>query len=128
MDRRKFLGTANCAALSSVGILNTLVNLRMIGNSVAACGPAGPTDYRALVCLFLNGGNDSFNMLVPTETTEYNNYALWRSNLALPAPGSGDPTALLPLTVTNTPEVLTDCTADLTMTLLLMAARRAGEG
>jgi lactate dehydrogenase-like 2-hydroxyacid dehydrogenase len=32
------------------------------------------------------------------------------------------------LTVTNTPEVLTDCTADLTMTLLLMAARRAGEG
>lgn len=32
------------------------------------------------------------------------------------------------ITVTNTPEVLTDCTADLTMTLLLMAARRAGEG
>ena len=32
------------------------------------------------------------------------------------------------LVVTNTPEVLTDCTADLAMTLLLMAARRAGEG
>ena len=32
------------------------------------------------------------------------------------------------ITVTNTPDVLTDCTADLTMTLLLMAARRAGEG
>lgn len=32
------------------------------------------------------------------------------------------------LTVTNTPEVLTDCTADIAMTLLLMAARRAGEG
>ncbi|MHA1600207.1 MAG: 2-hydroxyacid dehydrogenase [Alphaproteobacteria bacterium] len=32
------------------------------------------------------------------------------------------------LTVTNTPEVLTDCTADLAMTLLLMTARRAGEG
>lgn len=30
--------------------------------------------------------------------------------------------------VTNTPEVLTDCTADLAMTLLLSAARRAGEG
>jgi len=30
--------------------------------------------------------------------------------------------------VTNTPEVLTDCTADLAMTLLLMVARRAGEG
>ncbi len=32
------------------------------------------------------------------------------------------------IVVTNTPEVLTDCTADLAMTLLLMAARRAGEG
>jgi lactate dehydrogenase-like 2-hydroxyacid dehydrogenase len=32
------------------------------------------------------------------------------------------------LTVTNTPEVLTDCTADIAMTLMLMAARRAGEG
>jgi lactate dehydrogenase-like 2-hydroxyacid dehydrogenase len=32
------------------------------------------------------------------------------------------------LVVTNTPDVLTDCTADLAMTLLLMIARRAGEG
>lgn len=32
------------------------------------------------------------------------------------------------LVVTNTPEVLTDCTADIAMTLLLMVARRAGEG
>ncbi len=32
------------------------------------------------------------------------------------------------IVVTNTPEVLTDCTADLAMTLLLMVARRSGEG
>ena len=32
------------------------------------------------------------------------------------------------IVVTNTPEVLTDCTADIAMTLLLMAARRTGEG
>ena len=32
------------------------------------------------------------------------------------------------LVVTNTPEVLTDCTADIAMTLMLMVARRAGEG
>ena len=32
------------------------------------------------------------------------------------------------IVVTNTPEVLTDCTADLAMTLLLATARRAGEG
>ena len=34
----------------------------------------------------------------------------------------------LGLVVTNTPGVLTDCTADIAMTLLLMTARRAGEG
>ncbi len=34
----------------------------------------------------------------------------------------------LGMTVTNTPDVLSECTADLAMTLLLMAARRAGEG
>ena len=32
------------------------------------------------------------------------------------------------LVVTNTPDVLTDCTADIAMTLMLMVARRAGEG
>lgn len=32
------------------------------------------------------------------------------------------------ITVTNTPDVLSDCTADLAMTLLLMITRRAGEG
>lgn len=34
----------------------------------------------------------------------------------------------LGIVVTNTPDVLSECTADLAMTLLLMAARRAGEG
>lgn len=32
------------------------------------------------------------------------------------------------IVVTNTPDVLSDCTADLAMTLMLMVARRAGEG
>ena len=34
----------------------------------------------------------------------------------------------LGITVTNTPDVLSECTADLAITLMLMAARRAGEG
>ncbi|NMG43413.1 D-glycerate dehydrogenase [Aromatoleum toluvorans] len=34
----------------------------------------------------------------------------------------------LGIAVTNTPDVLTDCTADLAITLMLMVARRAGEG
>ena len=34
----------------------------------------------------------------------------------------------LGITVSNTPSVLTDCTADIAMSLLLMVARRVGEG
>ena len=43
-------------------------------------------DYKALVCVFLNGGNDAFNMVIPTITTGgngYNNYANVRSALAV---------------------------------------------
>jgi uncharacterized protein (DUF1501 family) len=43
-------------------------------------------DYKALVCVFLAGGNDGNNMVVPTSTTEYNAYAAVRgaSGLAIP--------------------------------------------
>jgi len=43
-------------------------------------------DYRALVCVFLAGGNDSNNMVVPLGTTEYNQYSTVRaaSQLAIP--------------------------------------------
>ncbi|MEM6885873.1 MAG: DUF1501 domain-containing protein [Verrucomicrobiota bacterium] len=102
MKRRDFLGSISCAALGSIGVTSTLLNLKMVNNAVAA-PPAGAGDYRALVCVFLHGGNDSYNMLVPTATSEYNNYSLIRSNLALPAPGSTDPEPLLPLVVNNTP-------------------------
>ena len=47
-------------------------------------GGAAPfTDYRALVCVFLFGGNDSYNMLVPNTPDEYAQYAAARQNLAL---------------------------------------------
>jgi uncharacterized protein (DUF1501 family) len=36
------------------------------------------TDRKTLVCLFLNGGCDTVNVLVPWETTRYNAYALSR--------------------------------------------------
>ncbi|MEM9236701.1 MAG: DUF1501 domain-containing protein, partial [Verrucomicrobiota bacterium] len=81
MNRRKFLGQASCAAVTATPILSTLLNLKMANTAVAA--PAGPDDYKALVCFFFAGGNDSFNMLVPTGSSEYSNYAATRSNLAL---------------------------------------------
>ena len=39
----------------------------------------GFPDYKALVCLFLFGGNDSWNMFVPTSTAEFNAYYKARS-------------------------------------------------
>ncbi len=101
MKRRQFLGHANCAALGSLTTVNTLLNLRLLNNAIAAT--PNPNDYRALVVVILEGGNDSYNMLVPTESSEYANYAAVRSNLALPAPDPSNNDALLPLAVQNTP-------------------------
>ena len=82
ITRRRFIGQASCAAVSGISVLNTLLNLRLAGD-IAAANPPTPNEYRAIVCLFLNGGNDSFNMLVPRGTAEYQEYALERQNLAL---------------------------------------------
>ena len=38
-------------------------------------GVGGFNDYKALVCVFLAGGNDCWNMVVPTSTAEYNAYS-----------------------------------------------------
>ena len=92
MNRRQFLGSASCAAVGSASLFSTLMNLRMT-NTVAAqqlpISPlsanalAGGQDYKALVCIFLAGGNDSFNMLVPRSSQAYNEYATIRADLAL---------------------------------------------
>lgn len=50
------------------------------------------------------------------------NYGVGFSHIDIEAARSSD------VTVTNTPDVLSECTADLAMTLMLMVARRAGEG
>lgn len=77
LSRRTFLRQFNCAALSSSAILNTLLNLKLANN--AAASPLAPgTDAKALVCLFLSGGCDSFQMLVPRETSRYATYAASR--------------------------------------------------
>ena len=50
------------------------------GNVIAESDLPG---HRALVCILLAGGNDSFNMLVPTEPNQYTAYKDARGNLAL---------------------------------------------
>jgi len=41
-------------------------------------------NYKALVCIFLAGGNDGNNMVVPVDAAGYTNYAAVRGDLALP--------------------------------------------
>jgi len=75
LNRRDFLKTSGAAAVfaSTPGLAYSQV-----------VGSAGPfDDYRALVCVFMFGGNDSFNMLVPNTNAEYNAYAASRQNLAI---------------------------------------------
>jgi len=55
----------------------------MAGTAAGVTAPA-EGDYRALVCVFLAGGNDSFNMLVPHGQDEYQDYSDLRRDLALP--------------------------------------------
>ncbi len=52
-------------------------------------------DYKALVCVFLFGGNDANNTVVPLDTAGYDSYRTVRGNLAL------EPSALLPVTATS---------------------------
>ncbi len=82
--RREFLRQAACAALGTVALTSALRDLRLI-NAAVAQQRLDFSDYKALVCIFLSGGNDSNNLIVPTITSEYNNYANIRTPiLALP--------------------------------------------
>ncbi|MDA8800365.1 D-glycerate dehydrogenase [Amylibacter sp.] len=56
------------------------------------------------------------------KTKIFGNYGVGFSHIDIPAAKAAG------ITVSNTPDVLSDCTADITLTLMLMAARRAGEG
>jgi uncharacterized protein (DUF1501 family) len=94
LTRRDLFRRAACAAVSSVAIASAVRDLRLINAAAADALPAGATDYKALVCIFMFGGNDANNFLVPTESTStgYPAYAAARQNLALPA------ASLLPIT------------------------------
>ncbi|MCC6752594.1 MAG: DUF1501 domain-containing protein [Saprospiraceae bacterium] len=94
--RRQFLGQASCAALGSTSLVNALLHLKGI-NALASGNLSYDPSYRALVCLMLSGGNDSFNMLVPMSNKEYSDYQKSRGNLAIPK------TELLQISNNNTP-------------------------
>lgn len=83
--RRKALGALSALGASALGFSSLVPRLSM--SSAVAASVGG--EYRALVCVFLFGGNDSNNMIVPFTNAAYNNYATIRrpqnaGGLALP--------------------------------------------
>lgn len=94
-SRRNFLCEAGCAALGTTTFFSSLAQLNLL-NAATGLTPKPPGDYKAMVCILLAGGWDSYNVLVPTNTDSYQEYATVRSNLALPA------NSLLPLNFTDT--------------------------
>lgn len=81
-NRRNFLKGLGCGALSATPFLGTLAHLGAATGAAAQSASDTP-DYRALVCILLAGGNDSFNMIVPHDPDEYADYATARTDLAL---------------------------------------------
>ena len=76
--RRDFFRLACCSA-ATASIVGGLSKFGLVSAMAQ-----GTTDYKALVCIFFFGGNDSNNMIVPFDTAGYDNYQTVRANLALP--------------------------------------------
>lgn len=89
-SRREFLRQAACSAVGYGAMLSTIADLMKV-NAAAQGAP----DYRALVCVFLYGGNDSNNLVVPRDAAGYAVYAAPRGALAVPR------SALLPIVPAN---------------------------
>lgn len=68
------LGTQTAASASMMATLGSLQT---------AMAASDTTGYKALVCVFLSGGNDAYNWLVPRSDAAYREYADSRRNLAL---------------------------------------------
>ena len=77
VNRRSFIRYASLAAAGSAAGLRPFGALNSLAQSA--------TDYKALVCVFLFGGNDANNTLVQFDTAGYANYSTIRGPLALAA-------------------------------------------
>lgn len=86
-DRRSFLGQLGlgCASIGTTTLLSGITNMGLVNAAVAAnTSYNSSSDYKALVCILLAGGNDSFNTLIPRGADEYAQYANVRGDMAIP--------------------------------------------
>jgi uncharacterized protein (DUF1501 family) len=95
--RRQFLRTASMASMAGISASPFLLGL----NSLAAMAQSsGASDYRALVCVFLQGGNDGHGTVIATDPDSFAAFTQARSG----APGLAYPLGdLLPITL-KTPQ------------------------
>ena len=77
-SRRAFLQRSAALSLAA-GATPWALSLAAMGEAAAATA----TDYKALVCVFLYGGNDYANTLIPYDTPSYTLYQAYRTNLAI---------------------------------------------
>lgn len=77
--RRAFLRRAGQLAFTGAA-LPTAMNLAAIGEAAAF----DATDYKALVCVFLFGGNDYANTVINCDSTSHGQYAAIRGGIAIP--------------------------------------------
>ena len=77
-SRRQFLKTASLMSMAGVAGPFAL-NLAAIGAASAQTAPG----YRAIVCLFLYGGNDQTNTLIPYDQPSYDQYLAARDTIAI---------------------------------------------
>ena len=94
-SRRDFLRNMGCLACGGTAAA-LLPQLHMMGTALADTSAA--TGYKALVCVYLYGGNDAWNMLVPFDTARYNTYATSRSGVYNAASNPGGLALPLPAT------------------------------
>ncbi len=83
-NRRRFLKQAAKASLLGSGMGAMGGKLNIMSSALAASGDyAGLNDYKALVCIFLYGGSDSYNMFIPYDAGGHQEYAQSRGDLSL---------------------------------------------
>jgi uncharacterized protein (DUF1501 family) len=78
-SRRYFLRQA----LGTLGTASYYSSIASLLGASAIASAGSSSDYKALVCVLLAGGNDSYNMLIPNDSSRYDIYSASRSDLAL---------------------------------------------
>jgi uncharacterized protein (DUF1501 family) len=96
VNRRDFLRRSVCSALGGVSLYSALGNLQLVNAAAHAAKGGIFADYKALVCVFLHGGNDSFNTIVPRDNPTYQVYSATRPAMLVPQ-DTGNLRALNPL-------------------------------